>query len=242
MRGGRFVGSGAWFNKALGQGFGDFGGVLAQREDVCCASQGVEIDIVGRIVAFALLRGGECVRAVFEVFEGAEVAGLDVLRVLQRDEVFSAEIFVADEIFPQLRFDVQPFDRVVGEDVAGVSQRHHVRVVRENFVCDRINHLSVIVLRKVELHEFGGFEGGAIDRVRSMLQQPRQNVVDVEDGAVRCADGGFEGLEGDGAEVEWESFEGRAGSRGFCKAGACAGGECILRGPFAVGDLDWRLS
>ena len=87
-----------------------------------------------------------------------------------------------------------------------------MRVVREDLVRDRIDHFAVIVLRKVKLHELGRFERGAVDRVRSVLQQPWQDVVDVEDGAVGGADGGFEGLERDGAEVEWESFEGRAGS------------------------------
>ena len=60
-----------------------------------------------------------------------------------------------------------------------------MRVVRENLICDRIDHLPVIILCKIELHELCGFEGGAIDRVRTMLQQPRKYVVDVEDRAVR---------------------------------------------------------
>ena len=70
-----------------------------------------------------------------------------------------------------------------------------------------------------------------------MLKEPGKDVVNVEDGAVRGADWGIEGLERDGTEIEWKALEGCAGARGFRKARACAGGEGIFGGPLAVGDL-----
>lgn len=73
-----------------------------------------------------------------------------------------------------------------------------------------------------------------------MLEEPGEDVVDVEDCAVWSADGGIEGLERDGAEVEREALEGCVGPRGFCQARACAGGEGIFGGPLTVGDLILR--
>lgn len=40
-----------------------------------------------------------------------------------------------------------------------------------------------------------------------MFQQPWQYVIDVEDVALRRADGRLEGLERDSTEVEWETFK-----------------------------------
>lgn len=62
-------------------------------------------------------------------------------------------------------------------------------------------------------------------------------MVDVEDRAVGCTDRCFEGLQGYCTEVERKTFERSSISGGFGKARACAGGEGIGRGPFAVGDL-----
>ncbi len=70
-----------------------------------------------------------------------------------------------------------------------------------------------------------------------MLEKPGQDMVDVEDGAVGCADGGVEGLQRHGAEVEWQAFEGCSVRGWFGKARARAGGECIGGAPLAVGDL-----
>ena len=71
-----------------------------------------------------------------------------------------------------------------------------------------------------------------------MFGKPWQDVVDVEDCAFKGTDGGFEGLEGEGAEIEWETFEGCVGNVGFGETGASAGGVGIFRGPLAVGDLE----
>ena len=74
-----------------------------------------------------------------------------------------------------------------------------------------------------------------------MLEQPREDVVDVEDCAVRSADGRLEGLQRYGAKIERQAFERRAISRRFGKTGTSACGKGILGGPFAVGDLRWWL-
>ena len=142
---------------------------MAQGEDICCAAQRIEVHIVARIVAFALLLGCEGAGAVFEVFEGAEVAGFDILWVLQCDDVFPAKVLLADEIFPHLGFYVQPLDGVVGEDVACVSECDDVGVVGEDFVGDRIHSLPIVILRKVELDQLCRFEGCSIDRVGAMF-------------------------------------------------------------------------
>ena len=70
-----------------------------------------------------------------------------------------------------------------------------------------------------------------------MLQKPGQDVVDIEDGAIACTDRRVERLQRYCAEVEGEPFERCTISRGLGEAGACAGGESIGRGPFAVSDL-----
>lgn len=62
-------------------------------------------------------------------------------------------------------------------------------------------------------------------------------MVDVEDGAVGCADGGVEGLQRYGAEVEWQALEGCSVGGWFGEARARAGREGIGGAPFAVGDL-----
>ena len=153
MGGGCGGGLGSGSFEVLGQCFCDFGGVLAQGEDICCAAQRVKVHVVAGIVAFALLLGCEGAGAVFEIFEGAEVAGFHVLWVLQRDDVFPAKVLFADEILPHLGFYVQPLDGVVGEDVAGVSERNDVRVVCEDFVGDWIHSLPIIIPREVELDQ-----------------------------------------------------------------------------------------
>lgn len=70
-----------------------------------------------------------------------------------------------------------------------------------------------------------------------MLEKPGQDIVDVEDGAIGCADGGVEGLQRHGAEIEWQALEGCSVCGWFGEAGARAGGEGIGGAPFAVGDL-----
>lgn len=62
-------------------------------------------------------------------------------------------------------------------------------------------------------------------------------MVDVEDGAIGRANGGMEGLQRYGAEIERQALKGCPVRAWFWKAGARAGGERIGGGPFAVGDL-----
>jgi len=91
-----------------GRGFGggEGGGFPGLREDLGAVAERGSVDVAAGIVAFALLRGGERAGAFFEILECAEVAAGEVLRVLQGDDVFPAELFVADEVAPHLRFDV----------------------------------------------------------------------------------------------------------------------------------------
>ena len=110
-------------------------------------------------------------------------------------------------------------------------------VIRKNLVRDRIDILALIVLGEVELDEVTALQSLAIYGVRAMLLYPWQNVSEVEDGAFGGADGVFEGLERDGAEVEGEALEVGAWRIRFARicAGRCAKG--ILAGPLAVRDL-----
>ncbi len=106
-----------------GRGFGggEGGGFLGLREDFGAVAERGSVDVAAGVVAFALLRRGERAGAFFEKLECAEVAAGEVLRVLQGDDVFPAEVRVADEVAPHFRFDVQPLDGVPGENVAGVG-------------------------------------------------------------------------------------------------------------------------
>lgn len=72
-----------------------------------------------------------------------------------------------------------------------------------------------------------------------MFFYPRKNIGQVEYGAFARADWVFEGLKGHGAEVEGQALEAGAhpGIRGLARICASAGGEGILTGPLAVGDL-----
>ena len=86
-----------------------------------------------------------------DVFEGAEVPGLDVLGILEGNNVFSAELVVTDQIPPHFRFDVESLHRVVCEDIAGVLQGYNVGIIREDLEGDRINHFPFIISRKMQL-------------------------------------------------------------------------------------------
>ncbi|KAL8954370.1 MAG: hypothetical protein Q9193_007274, partial [Seirophora villosa] len=130
------------------------------------------IDVAGWIVSLTLLlwRGG--VGAFLEILESAEVARLNVLRILQSDYVFAAEVLFADEISPVLRFDVEAVDRIIGEDVAGVSKSYEVCVVGEDLEGDRVDHFPIVVLRKVQLNEVGRLKGSSGDGVGAVFFQP----------------------------------------------------------------------
>ena len=107
-----------------------------------------------------------------EVFEGAQISRLDVLWILECDDVFSAELLVVDEISPHLRFDVQAFNCVVCEDIAGVLQGYNMRVVCEDLVGDRIHHLALIILAELELDQFIALQRLSRDWICAMFQEP----------------------------------------------------------------------
>lgn len=92
----------------------------------------------------------------------------------------------------------------------------------------------------MQLDQIRSPEGLSVDGVGAVFGEPREDVVDVEDGASDGADGGFEGLEGEGAEVEGETFESGVGGVRFGETGAGVGGVCIFGSPLAVGDLRER--
>ena len=159
------------------------------------------------------------------------------MRILQRDDILSTEFIIADKIAPHLGFDVQPLDRLPGEYIPSIRQSYEVCIICEYFKCDRVHHFPIIVLRELQLHQICRLQWLAIDGIRAMLQKPGQDVIDIEDGAIACTERRIERLQRYCAEVEGKPFERRAISQGFGEAGACAGGESIGRGPFAVSDL-----
>ena len=89
-----------------------------------------------------------------EVFEGAQIARLDVLWILECDDVFSAKLLIINQISPHLRLNIQPFNSVICVDIAGVLQGYNVRIVREDLVCNRIHHLALIILAELQFYQF----------------------------------------------------------------------------------------
>ena len=60
----------------------------------------------------------------------------------------------------------------------------------------------------MQMDQFIHFQGVAIDGVGPVLEQPRQEVVDIEDRAIGSANRCLEWLQRNGAEIEREAFEG----------------------------------
>ena len=141
-------------------------------EDMGAITESGFIDIAARVVTFALLGGCKRAGAFFEILEFAEVAAGEVLRVLQGDDVLSAEFLVADEVSPHLSFDIETLDSLPGENIACGFQGYNVRVVREYFEGDRIHHLSIVILGESQFHQLGRLEGLVIDWVSPMLEKP----------------------------------------------------------------------
>ena len=83
-----------------------------------------------------------------------------------------------------------------------------MRIIRKHLKRNRIHHLALIILMKMQLYQILTPQRLPSNRIRPMLQQPWQYIIDVENMAFRCANGGFEWLKGDGAEVKRESLEG----------------------------------
>ena len=69
-----------------------------------------------------------------------------------------------------------------------------MRIICEDFECDWVHHLPLIVLREVQLYQIVNAQGLAIDGVGTVFQEPWENVVDVEDCAFRRTHWGLEGL------------------------------------------------
>lgn len=74
---------------------------------------------------------------------------------MQGDDVFPAELLFADQIPPVLGFDVQTFDRVIGEDVAGVPQSDQMCIIGEDLEGDRVHLFPIIVRGELQLDEVG---------------------------------------------------------------------------------------
>lgn len=90
----------------------------------------------------------------------------------------------------------------------------------------------------MEFNKLTRFQRKTSYRVGSMLLQPGQDICNIEYRSVCGADGVGEGLERDGAEIEWETFEGgTARAFGLVDSGPSAGGVCIFRGPLRVRNL-----
>lgn len=100
------------------------------------------------------------VLAVFQVLERTQIPQLDVLRVLQRDEILPGELFIRDQVPPHLRLDIQPFDRIIRKHIrrGAMPDRHDVRVVREDLVCDGIDVLVLRVARELQLDQIRLFQ------------------------------------------------------------------------------------
>jgi hypothetical protein len=88
-----------------------------------------------------------------------------------------------------------------------------MRIVREDLEGDRIAELARFVLVYVELEELVVGELLACDGVCAMFFEPRDYVGELEDCTVRSTDRVLVGLEGEGAEVVRETFEGEGGLR-----------------------------
>lgn len=83
-----------------------------------------------------------------------------------------------------------------------MSDSHDVRVVREHFEGHRIDVFARLILREMKLYQFRLLEREAIDWVGVMIHQPSQNVLMVEDEALRSTHRRGERLQTEGAEVE----------------------------------------
>ena len=71
-----------------------------------------------------------------------------------------------------------------------------------------------------------------------MLLDPRENVRQVEESAICGANWVFERLEGEGAEVVWQTSESMSTILSLLHVGSGARGEGILGRPLAVRDLE----
>ncbi len=172
-------------------------------EDCGCVAQGFLVHIATRVVSFSSLLFGQSADAVLKVLEGAQIPGLNVLRVLDCDNVFPSKLLVADKVAPHLRFDIEPFDCIVRKDIAGDLQSNNMGVVRKNLEGHWIHHLPFIILVEMELYQLIRSQRLSSDRIRAMFLQPWENIGNVENGPINGADRMGKRLQGDGAEIIW---------------------------------------
>lgn len=110
-------------------------------------------------------------------------------------------------------------------------------IVGEDLEGNRVDKFALFVLHEIEVDEVVDGKRLARHGIGTMFQQPRQDVVQIEDCAFDRTDRDLERLEGNGAEVEGEAFESGVGLFRGGKASASAGGVAGIRGPFAMCDL-----
>lgn len=82
-----------------------------------------------------------------------------------------------------------------------------MRIVREHLESNRIYHLPILILCEFELDEITLFERSPIDGIVTMLLQPWEDIGEVEYRTLWAAHGMIERLQGNGTEVEWQTFE-----------------------------------
>lgn len=83
-------------------------------------------------------------------------------------------------------------------------------VVGEDLVRDRIDVLIVLILAEGKLNQIAGLQRRAVDGICAMFLEPWQDIGEIEYSASRCTDWVLEWLEGEGAEIVWESLKGLA--------------------------------
>lgn len=98
-----------------------------------------------------------------------------------------------------------------------------MRAIREHLVGNRIYQLALFVFEDMQLDQICSVKGLSIDGVGTMVSDPWQESFNVEDCAFGGTDGVIKGLEGQGAVVERETFEGVVWGVCFGKTGAGAG-------------------
>lgn len=62
-----------------------------------CIAQGRLVD---SRISRPFLLGGQCADAVLDVFEGAQISGLEVVGVLEGDDVLAGELLICDQVSP----------------------------------------------------------------------------------------------------------------------------------------------
>jgi hypothetical protein len=106
---------------------------------------------------------------------------------LQGNDITSLELLIVHQVLPVLCFDIEAFNRIPAEDVASISQRNDMCVVREHFVRHRIHILAFVIPDEVELDQFRALERFAVDGIRAMLLDPREYVGQVKNRSIDCA-------------------------------------------------------